>query len=190
MCVGGPAAPACGQDSAPFKGTATADEIHVRMLSSYPWIAAETGVVNQYYCYCAGEDFGPFFLKFCSYFPFNAKLASTATNGPNGRPPRPGSAAPRGFLNKDLRPLLSEYPRPRPDLAHRPRRARRTGLGALAQSRHHLPGRHRRPHPASRNSHLTSPGRTWLSLAGFAGPSPASDTFLTSIPGIPRVQPN
>jgi hypothetical protein len=27
--------------------------------SSYPWIAAETGVVNQYYCYCAGEDFGP-----------------------------------------------------------------------------------------------------------------------------------
>ena len=42
--------------------------------SSYPWIAAETGVVNQYYCYCADEDFGPFFLKFCSCFPFNAKL--------------------------------------------------------------------------------------------------------------------
>lgn len=42
--------------------------------SSYPWIAAETGVVNQYYCYCVDEDFGPFFIKFCSYFPFNAKL--------------------------------------------------------------------------------------------------------------------
>ena len=45
--------------------------------SSYPRIAAETGVVNQYYYYyyyCADEDFGPFFLKFCSYFPFNAKL--------------------------------------------------------------------------------------------------------------------
>ena len=42
--------------------------------SSYPWIAAETGVVNQYYVYCVDEDFGPFFLKFCSYFPFNAKL--------------------------------------------------------------------------------------------------------------------
>ena len=42
--------------------------------SSYPWIAAETGVVNQFYFYCADEDFGPFFLKFCSYFPFNAKL--------------------------------------------------------------------------------------------------------------------
>ena len=25
-------------------------------------------------CYCVDEDFGPFFLKFCSYFPFNAKL--------------------------------------------------------------------------------------------------------------------
>jgi hypothetical protein len=42
--------------------------------TSYPWIAAETGVVNQFYCYCVDEDFGPFFLKFCSYFPFNAKL--------------------------------------------------------------------------------------------------------------------
>src|SRR6266700_3810149 len=42
--------------------------------SSYPWIAAETGVGNQFYCYCVDEDFGPFFLKFCSYFPFNAKL--------------------------------------------------------------------------------------------------------------------
>src|SRR5712691_9246491 len=42
--------------------------------SSYPWIAAETGVVNQFYCYCVDADFGPFFLKFCSYFPFNAKL--------------------------------------------------------------------------------------------------------------------
>jgi hypothetical protein len=24
--------------------------------------------------YCVDEDFGPFFLKFCSYFPYNAKL--------------------------------------------------------------------------------------------------------------------
>ena len=42
--------------------------------TSYPWIALETGVVNQFYFYCADDDFGPFFLKFCSYFPFNAKL--------------------------------------------------------------------------------------------------------------------
>src|SRR5512132_2888569 len=42
--------------------------------TSYPWIALETGVVNQFYFYCVDDGFGPFFLKFCSYFPFNAKL--------------------------------------------------------------------------------------------------------------------
>jgi hypothetical protein len=42
--------------------------------SSYPWIVKSTGVVNHFYCYCLDADFGPFFLKFCSYFPFNAKL--------------------------------------------------------------------------------------------------------------------
>ena len=41
---------------------------------SYPWIVKTTGVVNQFYFYCLDADFGPFFLKFCSYFPFNAKL--------------------------------------------------------------------------------------------------------------------
>ena len=41
---------------------------------SYPWIVKTTGVVNQFYFYCVDADFGPFFLKFCSYFPYNAKL--------------------------------------------------------------------------------------------------------------------
>jgi hypothetical protein len=41
---------------------------------SYPWIVKTTGVVNQFYFYCLDADFGPFFLKFCSYFPYNAKL--------------------------------------------------------------------------------------------------------------------
>src|SRR5437667_7046392 len=31
-------------------------------------------MVNHYYFYCVDEDFGPFFLKFGSYFPYNAKL--------------------------------------------------------------------------------------------------------------------
>jgi hypothetical protein len=30
--------------------------------------------VNQFYFYCLDEDFGPFFLKFSTYFPYNAKL--------------------------------------------------------------------------------------------------------------------
>ena len=41
---------------------------------SYPWIVKTTGLVNQFYFYCLDDDFGPFFLKFCSYFPYNAKL--------------------------------------------------------------------------------------------------------------------
>jgi hypothetical protein len=31
-------------------------------------------MVNQYYFYCVDRDFGPFFLKLCSYFPYNGKL--------------------------------------------------------------------------------------------------------------------
>ena len=40
----------------------------------YPWIVKTTSMVNQFYFYCVDEDFGPFFLKFSSYFPYNAKL--------------------------------------------------------------------------------------------------------------------
>ena len=42
--------------------------------ASYPWIVTATAMVNHYYVYAVDADFGPFFLKFCSYFPYNAKL--------------------------------------------------------------------------------------------------------------------
>ena len=41
---------------------------------TYPWLMSSTAFVNYYYFYAVDEDFGPFFIKFCSYFPFNAKL--------------------------------------------------------------------------------------------------------------------
>jgi hypothetical protein len=41
---------------------------------TYPWIVKSTGMVNHFYFYCVDADFGPFFIKFCSYFPYNAKL--------------------------------------------------------------------------------------------------------------------
>src|SRR3954451_18992860 len=41
---------------------------------SYPWIVKATGLVNHFYVYAVDADFGPFFLKFCSYFPYNTKL--------------------------------------------------------------------------------------------------------------------
>src|SRR5262245_53406259 len=40
----------------------------------YPWIVRTMAMVNHYYFYCIDDDFGPFFLKFCTYFPYNAKL--------------------------------------------------------------------------------------------------------------------
>ena len=40
----------------------------------YPWIVRTTLFVNHYYFYCVDKDFGPFLIKFCSYFPYNAKL--------------------------------------------------------------------------------------------------------------------
>lgn len=42
--------------------------------TTYPWIVKTTGVVNHFSVYAVDADFGPFFLKFCSYFPYNAKL--------------------------------------------------------------------------------------------------------------------
>ena len=51
---------------------------------TYPWLVHSTAMVNHYYFYCMDKDFGPFFLKFCSYFPYNADCASTATNTSSG----------------------------------------------------------------------------------------------------------
>jgi len=41
---------------------------------TYPWIVRSTAMVNHFYFYGRDEDFGPFFIKFCTYFPYNAKL--------------------------------------------------------------------------------------------------------------------
>ena len=45
---------------------------------TYPWVVDGSAMVNHYYFYCVDCDFGPFFLKFCSYFPYNAKLCINA----------------------------------------------------------------------------------------------------------------
>ena len=41
---------------------------------TYPWLVPSTAMVNHFYVYCVDHDFGPFFLKFSTYFPYNAKL--------------------------------------------------------------------------------------------------------------------
>ncbi len=42
--------------------------------NTYAWLVHTNALVNYFYVYCVDDDFGPFFLKFCSYFPFTAKL--------------------------------------------------------------------------------------------------------------------
>ena len=46
---------------------------NIRPVKVYPWLADSSAMVNHYYFYCVDRDFGLFFLKFCSYFPYGAK---------------------------------------------------------------------------------------------------------------------
>jgi len=41
---------------------------------SYAWLVRSTAFINFFYFYCVDTDFGPFFIKFSTYFPFTAKL--------------------------------------------------------------------------------------------------------------------
>jgi hypothetical protein len=71
-----------GREGILFVGKAQERAAVVRTISqknprtgrSYPWLQKSTAMVNHYYFYGVDEDFGPFFVKFCSYFPCNAKL--------------------------------------------------------------------------------------------------------------------
>lgn len=42
----------------------------------YLRLVPSTAFGNHFYTYSHGEDFGPSFLRFCSYFPQDAKLRS------------------------------------------------------------------------------------------------------------------
>src|SRR5690606_28766468 len=47
---------------------------NAQMGAPYANLYTTTSMVNQYYFYCVDSDFGPFFIKFSSYFPYNGKL--------------------------------------------------------------------------------------------------------------------
>jgi hypothetical protein len=40
----------------------------------YAWLVRSTAFINYFYFYCLDEYFGPFFIKFSTYFPYTAKL--------------------------------------------------------------------------------------------------------------------
>jgi len=45
---------------------------------SYAWLVRSTAFVNFFYFYCVDADFGPFFIKFSTYFPYTGKLCVNA----------------------------------------------------------------------------------------------------------------
>jgi len=47
--------------------------------------------VTTYYFYVLDAEFGPGFIKICSYFPYPAKIGRTGTSGPSARPAEPAS---------------------------------------------------------------------------------------------------
>ena len=47
---------------------------HPTTGQAYPWLVRSTAMVNHFYFYAVDGDFGPFFLKFGTYFPYTAKL--------------------------------------------------------------------------------------------------------------------
>ena len=55
-----------------------------------PWIDYTTAMVKHYYFYCVDEDFGAFFIKFCSYFPYTGKLCINGHEYLNGQLARRG----------------------------------------------------------------------------------------------------
>jgi hypothetical protein len=40
----------------------------------YPWLYQEQAVAGHWYCYGFDADFGPFFIKFCGYFPVTGQI--------------------------------------------------------------------------------------------------------------------
>jgi DNA-binding HxlR family transcriptional regulator len=52
----------------------TEKRVNPRTGQRYPWLVRSTAMVTHFYFYALDRDFGPFFLKFATYFPYTARL--------------------------------------------------------------------------------------------------------------------
>lgn len=64
--------------------------------ATYAWLVNSTAMVNHYYFYCVDRDFGLFFIKLGSYFPYNGKVCL------NGHEYAKRQLAKRGIDYEDL----------------------------------------------------------------------------------------
>jgi hypothetical protein len=57
-----------------FASVRTIKKIGAHSGQPYPWFTRGTVMCNHYYFYLVDADFGPLFIKFCSYFPYTARV--------------------------------------------------------------------------------------------------------------------
>ena len=74
--------------------------------NSYPWIVRDSRVVTQWYFYCHDSSAGPFFLKYCGYFPYNAKLCC---NGKYAERPAMPHRVGAGLVGEPIAPGFAAY---------------------------------------------------------------------------------
>ena len=83
--------------------------------ATYAWLVDSTAMVNHYYFYVFDDDFGPFFVKFCSYFPYSHIDGQRASTLRFGDPRVQALLAallrfdllPAGFRNRELRETVA-----------------------------------------------------------------------------------
>jgi hypothetical protein len=78
---------------------------------SYVWLVRASAFINFFYFYCVDADFGPFFLKFSTYFPYTAKLCINGNEWAKRQAAKAGigfEPLDNGFCSVDDVPALQE----------------------------------------------------------------------------------
>jgi len=89
----------------------TEKRINPQTGATYPWLVRRSSMVNHFYFYGFDADFGPFFIKFCTYFPYGAKVCINGHHWAQQQAKTAGigfEALDNGFLSTDDQPALQE----------------------------------------------------------------------------------
>lgn len=79
--------------------------------TTYPWLVRRSAVVNHFYFYGVDTDFGPFFIKFCTYFPYTGKVCINGHHWAQQQAAAAGvtfEGLDNGFRSCDNAPALQE----------------------------------------------------------------------------------